>query len=332
MGVAKLQDGELPAKPDVKQAFKPFEHFSKVLFDAFCLVNDAGKVVKCNPLMSQVLGKKSKAIIKSDSLDDLVTFDTGEGSCKVADLLELKVPTRFDEITASCPDMEDMIIIMSVYPFLDESENTIGILMVIRDVTAEANLQDKYKVKSKQSITDKLTGLYNRAYFDSTLPKEVEKATQQPMGSANRNLSLVMIDIDHFKKVNDTYGHQAGDYIIEEVSAIIHSKFRSADIAFRYGGEEFIAILPSTDTFGARAAAEKIRQTIEEKNFVFEGTQIPLTSSFGVAQLITGEEPAKDCIARADAALYHAKESGRNRVCVHLGDEKIEIYREDQSE
>jgi diguanylate cyclase (GGDEF)-like protein len=129
-----------------------------------------------------------------------------------------------------------------------------------------------------------------------------------------------MIDIDHFKKVNDTYGHQAGDFVLASTAKIILAKMRSSDYVCRYGGEEFIAILPGTELAGAARAAEKIRQEIANFVYDLDGTTIPITASFGVAQLNPDKEDGKKTIARADAALYRAKQAGRNRVCIENGD------------
>lgn len=314
MGILKLEPKD--AKEAVLSAFKEYEHFSKVMIDAIALIDASGRVVKCNPLVSPIIGKKSKAILKAENLDELLTFSIGDEVMSVEKILSAEVPTRFDEINAKNDSGTEMLLILSTYPFLSENGDVLGAFLLMRDVTAEANLQNKYKVKSKQSITDKLTGMYNRAYFEKQVPAEVSKVYSEKPDQPGRHLSILMIDIDHFKKVNDTYGHQAGDFVLAETSKIILGNLRSSDFVCRYGGEEFIAILPSTQFVGAAKAADKIRNEIEEFVFDFEGTKIPVTASFGVSQLLVEqEEEGTGAIARADAALYQAKKTGRNRVC-----------------
>ena len=126
-----------------------------------------------------------------------------------------------------------------------------------------------------------------------------------------------MGDIDHFKKINDKYGHPTGDYVIKTVAQIISKSVRRTDVVCRYGGEEFLVILPASNLEGSAVAAEKIRHSIECHNFEFEGQKIQVTMSLGVSQLDVGHESGKDAIARADAALYHSKHSGRNHVSLN---------------
>ena len=140
-----------------------------------------------------------------------------------------------------------------------------------------------------------------------------------PESAPQRVISVVMLDIDFFKKINDGYSHQAGDHVLKHTSELMKKSFRKTDVVARYGGEEFLAILPGTDALGACIAAEKLRMAIAAYRFEFEGKVIPVTISSGVAQINIGKESGEQAIARADAALYFSKESGRNRVSVHDG-------------
>ncbi len=155
------------------------------------------------------------------------------------------------------------------------------------------------------AVTDGLTGLVNRRRLDEILAKEVERCRRY--GEA---LSVIMIDVDHFKAVNDSFGHQIGDRVLVELAGLLRRGSRAADISGRWGGEEFLIVCPSTELAGAVAMAEKLRQSVESHAIpVVGGT----TSSFGVTQL-SGTETVTDLIARADTALYRAKDGGRNRV------------------
>lgn len=124
-------------------------------------------------------------------------------------------------------------------------------------MTAETNLQDKYKHKATQSITDALTGLFNRNYFVEYMTSQVATLESLPLDAPQRTMSVVMLDIDFFKKLNNGYGHQAGDLVIKQVAELLRKSFRKTDVVARYGGEEFLAILPGTDAVGAAIAADK---------------------------------------------------------------------------
>jgi len=302
----------------VLKAFKPFEHFCKALLDAYVVVNYEGRVVKCNQLFSALTGKKTRMVLKCDSLDELIRLNITGTLLSVKDILAYQSPTRIDEVRGDSGVRSGLNLILGIYPFTEaKAPAEQGCFLLIRDVTAETNLQDKYKVKATQSITDKLTGLYNRVYFEQYLPSALSDFAKKP--ESDQKISVIMADIDHFKHVNDTYGHQAGDFILEKVANIFRQKFRKTDILCRYGGEEFLAILPSTELKGAAMAAEKLREAVEEDIFLFEKKEIPVTISLGLAQIKIGKEDGKEAIARADQALYESKKLGRNQVSVHDG-------------
>jgi diguanylate cyclase (GGDEF)-like protein len=157
---------------------------------------------------------------------------------------------------------------------------------------------------------DALTGAFNKRYFDETYTKEVARAVQQDLP-----LSLVLLDIDFFKKINDTHGHPAGDAVLKNVSAAVLSQLRDGDALYRVGGEEFALLLSATPLELAQQAAEATRQLIEALVTEFIGTRIAATLSLGAAQLAPGETPAA-LYQRADEKLYAAKRGGRNRVVV----------------
>lgn len=301
------------------ESFKQFETFCRCMIDAYVLLCRDGKIIKCNQLFSILVGKSQKNMVKKNYFSEVLNIFSGESKITLNELLENETPTRIDEIRGETESKNDLNLIMGVYPFFDEDE-CLGLFLLLRDVTAETNLQGKYKVKATQSITDKLTGLYNRTYFDAYLPKLV-KTTE--VEERKQDLSILLFDIDHFKPVNDTYGHQAGDYILEKIAKDFQDSMRSADVLCRYGGEEFLGILPNTNIEGAEKAAEKFRRLIEKKNYVFEKTKIDITISIGIAQIIIGKENASEAIARADAALYFSKHHGRNCVSLHQGEKKM---------
>jgi len=163
------------------------------------------------------------------------------------------------------------------------------------------------------AITDGLTHLYNRRYF-SEISRDIFRIAHRD----HKALSVIMLDIDHFKRVNDTYGHQAGDEVIRELAAILQAQKRESDIVCRYGGEEFVILLPETETEGAKKVAEKIRRSVMDHPVsAGEGTDIEFTVSLGVAEVDhPNDRSIEEALSRADDALYEAKENGRNRVCI----------------
>ena len=159
---------------------------------------------------------------------------------------------------------------------------------------------------------DTLTGLYNRRYFEERLGVEAEKSFYSGVP-----LSLVMVDIDHFKKVNDTFGHTEGDQILCKISSLLKNSVRRKDTVARYGGEEFMLILPEAGLEQSFVIAERIRQSVEKTLFEVERAQVNLTLSMGISNFPSHRVKSKEeLIKMADQALYDAKRGGRNRVCI----------------
>ena len=161
----------------------------------------------------------------------------------------------------------------------------------------------------RMTIIDGLTSIHNKRYLIEQLEREISRATRHA-----RPLALVMIDIDHFKDVNDTLGHLAGDQVLKDVAQLAKSRLRPDDVIARYGGEEFAIVLPETKLRGGILIAEQLRQMIEDEAFVFEGEEIQVTVSCGVSEL-EADWRCNDFLRDADRKLYEAKGSGRNRVC-----------------
>jgi len=175
----------------------------------------------------------------------------------------------------------------------------------------------------QESITDPLTGIYNRRYLERRLDEEFERARRYRMP-----LSILMIDIDHFKQVNDTHGHQTGDLVLNYLGRLLLDAMRSSDIVARYGGEEFIIIAPNTNGNTAQGLAERLREHINSHKLVLSNhpsrrLEISITASIGVADLDATPDTAEELIHSADMALYQAKQDGRNRVNISRPGKKI---------
>jgi len=178
------------------------------------------------------------------------------------------------------------------------------------------NLQDEMKEKNKRleelTRTDPLTGLWNRRYFMERFNSEYSRARRHQIP-----LTYVMLDLDHFKKVNDHYGHVAGDEALILTAKLLQDSLREHDACGRYGGEEFSMLLPETDPQGAFSVADRCRQSVADAELVVEGQKISLSISMGISTLWPGSEwSVSDVIRYADGALYRSKENGRNRVTI----------------
>jgi diguanylate cyclase (GGDEF)-like protein len=159
------------------------------------------------------------------------------------------------------------------------------------------------------TIIDGLTQVYNKRYLLEFLDREMARCLRH-----QRALSLVLLDIDRFKKINDTYGHLAGDYVLRELAQVLKSRIRKEECFARYGGEEFALVLPETGHENTVFLADKLRKIVEEHAFVFEGKRIRVTFSAGVADLDAAHDSALAFIRASDARLYEAKHRGRNQV------------------
>jgi len=176
---------------------------------------------------------------------------------------------------------------------------------------SSGNVELQYHEEIYRLMTvDGLTEVHNKRYFHEQIEKETSRARRY-----ERNYAVVMFDLDHFKNINDTYGHLAGDAVLRQLGQIVRTKVRRDDTIARVGGEEFGAILPEVDLQGARALAEKLRASIEEAVFRFESTRIQVTISAGVSMFDPEMKDGEEAVKLADDRLYEAKRSGRNKVC-----------------
>lgn len=178
--------------------------------------------------------------------------------------------------------------------------------MSLTDIT---ELKEKSNLLEYQASHDSLTGLNNRNKFKEIYGKEIRRGFRY-----KNDLSLIIFDLDFFKNINDTYGHQIGDEVLKDISQVVLGNVREHDIVVRWGGEEFLILLPETSLEGSLNVAQKIRMEIEDKEF--SSKNLKLTASFGIASLKDGDDEST-LLERTDEALYEAKKSGRNKVVVN---------------
>ena len=215
-------------------------------------------------------------------LNDLSVYEVNEENCycKVYMLSHKKKPAYHDEI----------------------------VHLILQGGASALSRQFKIEVLRDAAVIDPLTGCYNRREFENQLKRHIAGATRH-----NNDMSVFMFDLDHFKKINDTYGHLAGDKVLQEVTYLVQKNMRTGDVLSRYGGEEFIAILPETSKTKAMELADRLRVKILNKNIVYNGHAINVTASFGVSELIRNTDMTR-IIQDADTMLYKAKLNGRNTV------------------
>lgn len=230
-------------------------------------------------------------------------------------------------VTNMKKDGGQYIVDTTVIPILDVDGDVVEYIAVRHDITEleetkqqlkNINKAMKNKVDELYSMTntleekaykDNLTGINNRENFENIFSLEIANAKQN-----NIPLSLIIFDVDHFKLVNDTYGHQAGDILLIDLVKLIADNIKNGDIFARWGGEEFVILTPSTEIIGARYLAENLRKLVQSHSFSY--VEYEITLSFGIAQL-TDEDTKKTLFEKADGALYEAKNNGRNRVEVY---------------
>ena len=184
--------------------------------------------------------------------------------------------------------------------------------IMISELLAIFKMKYQYNEKEFMSVLDGLTGLYNRRQFEISLEQEYNRTKRHPA-----DFSLAILDIDFFKKVNDTYGHQYGDYVLKTVADLLKQSFRKTDLLYRYGGEEMVIIMPETYIEGAVIPVQRLRSVVEEYDFEYNGIKSKATVSIGLTMNYQDFTSSADILKSADDALYKAKESGRNRVVVH---------------
>ena len=184
--------------------------------------------------------------------------------------------------------------------------------IMISELLAIFKMKYQYTEKEFMSVLDGLTGLYNRRQFEIGLEQECNRTKRHPS-----DFSLAILDIDFFKKVNDNYGHQYGDYVLKTVADLMKQAFRKTDLLYRYGGEELVMIMPETNIEGAVIPVQRLRRMVEEYDFEYNGVKAKVTVSIGLTMNYSNLNNSVDILKTADEALYKAKEGGRNRVVLY---------------
>jgi diguanylate cyclase (GGDEF)-like protein/PAS domain S-box-containing protein len=230
-----------------------------------------------------------------------------EGKCRKSSIIEAAY-----EIEDYFPGLERWLYFTAA-PLTDAHGRIIGAIETLQDITAQKKAEEELRQSEQRyrelSITDSLTKLYNSRHFFRQLANEVERAKRYGIP-----LSLILLDIDDFKRYNDSYGHLEGDKALRTLSDVVRKNLRVCDSAYRYGGEEFTVILPETDAEDAYSAAERLRKEFENEVLnPLPGTEVHLTISIGLSRHLPDEQPSA-FLRRADEGMYTAKKLGKNRV------------------
>ena len=251
--------------------------------------------------LETINGKPIRTFQAGDSVGEFSLIDGKPASAYVVAMEPCEVVSVDEDhfwalIRASSGIARNLLVALTQY--LRDSNESIG---------ESLRLQQEYQ---RQGVVDELTGLHNRRWLQDILRRQMDRAEidKQP-------LSLIMLDVDHFKKFNDEFGHLAGDRVLQAVAKTIMNSVRPTDLLARYGGEEFTVVLPATAIIGARLVAERVRQAVSQEIVLTRDNKAlpPTMISLGVSQMQPGQDIAS-LIADADAALYRAKAQGRNRV------------------
>lgn len=204
----------------------------------------------------------------------------------------------------------------TLLPVKDKNDAVQYVCFTLFDVTDTSiyqnMLQDAMAQLEEANNRDGLTNLYNRHYIENALASEFRRNLRY-----RGDLAIILTDIDHFKLVNDTHGHLAGDEVLRIVSQRLELGLRTPDLLGRYGGEEFLVVLPETNLEGATIVAERLRQIVCESNIVYKSTQLPIKISLGITQMREDTETYETMISEADQALYQSKDLGRNKATVY---------------
>ncbi|HKJ61154.1 MAG TPA: GGDEF domain-containing protein [Hyphomicrobiales bacterium] len=229
-------------------------------------------------------------------------------------IFEGRKPVEFEETFWSANKNADRIGYTFKLPMYDANGNPQYLVCVTLDITerklAQAALLASEKKLRVLATTDVLTELPNRRQFLARLAEEFARVKRH----GNQRCSILVLDLDRFKRINDTYGHAMGDAVLQHFAQLMRKAFRNIDMAARVGGEEFAVILPGSDLAAARTQAERLREIVAKTPLVQDGKTISVTVSIGVATMVPSDSEADQTLIRADMALYRAKENGRNQV------------------
>ncbi len=282
--------------------------------EAVVIFDPDGSITRVNAAFTEMFGYRAEEA-KGQNVSELLPPDEKKEEAQDFRRIIKKGETINAKTLRRRKDGTRINVAMKSAPVIVEGE-VAGFFVVYRDITSEKSAEERL---IEMATTDSLTGLYNRRHFFELSRLEFERARRN--GSP---LVLLMIDIDYFKNINDTYGHQAGDAVLESLAAFGKACIRSVDVFGRIGGEEFAMLLPETILENGIAVAERLRDGLERMQIDVDGATASITVSIGVACAVAGLPDFDEVVVRSDRALYKAKCDGRNRVATDRTDNGLE--------
>ncbi len=308
---------EILDRARTEEALYRSESFLNTIFDSFhdpfSILDRDFRFVRFNDTYARTRNRLSKDLFGKKCYEVLHNRTGICDDCVIEKTFRSKDPCA-KEKQVTLPDGSEAWFEISTYPNFDQQKNVSHVVEYTRDITFRKKEEKEKEVLIKTlnhlSTTDSLTGLLNRRALNDMLGNEIERASRY-----EKDLSLIICDVDLFKQINDTHGHTAGDRALTAVSEVIRRSLRKSDILGRYGGDEFMIVLPETSLAGAQSLAEKIRAAVEGLALELPGNKrTGLTLSIGVASCCMPEDNLDTLVSLADAALYKSKEAGRNKI------------------
>ncbi len=289
--------------------------------DGVLVLDLQGRIVDVNPAMRNFLGEEPTSLIGRNVTEALGIWNDSAGHLFTG--LETRTELRL-------PHRPSRYLDLRVTPLYDDDQRLSGRLITFRDITDRKEVEkdlrhamDRMQTQlieigllqsqlREQAIRDALTNLFNRRYLEDTLERELARAARE-----GYPLCIVMMDIDHFKVVNDTYGHEAGDLVLKTLADMVTKQSRQGDFVCRYGGEEFVLVMPNITVEVAKERVGSLHRSIAAHYIPFGRFNLNVTVSMGISSFPTQGGTKEDLLRAADRALYAAKNAGRNRVMVY---------------
>lgn len=326
VSVARLDDeGSVTIVRDItwrkrsEERLRKSERFLNMIFnsirDPFCIVDSDFQIIRINDAYAQLKGKSAQELIGRKCYEALIGRRGVCEGCVVDRTFHSTDPCAKEKRITFTDGNEGWVEIYT-YPIMDDDGRATHVIEYTRDITDRKRAEDDRRRLIErldhQSRTDELTGLLNRRALTESLQYEIERA-----GRYAAELSLLLCDLDEFKKINDSYGHDAGDRVLQVISAVLKTIFRKTDIVGRYGGDEFMLILPETSPAGAESLAGKLRDAIESADLRLPGGvsgRMGMSMSIGIAGLTDPQESMDSFIKRADDDMYARKHEARGKT------------------